>query len=189
MKPRPQKAVPRKKPAARAKAPEPDAYEDFMAGAYVMELEAAERYADFAAQMEMHNNNDVAQLFRKLSKIEGLHAKQILDEMGWKAPPRSAFALRWDTPEGAETVPMTELHYLMQPRHALELALESERRAELHYARVARDRATPARVKKVAAEMQADEKAHVRLIREWMRKLPKPDAGWDHDPDPALSGD
>jgi rubrerythrin len=189
MKPRAKKAVPKKKPAARAKVPQPDAYEDFMAGAYVMELEAAERYADFAMQMEMHNNSEVAQLFRKLAKIEGLHARQILDEMGWKTAPRGTFALRREAPEGAETVPMTELHYLMQPWHALELALESERRAEQHYAKVARDRATPAKVKKVAAEMQADEQEHVRLILEWMKKVPKPDAGWDHDPDPALGGD
>ena len=177
------------RPAKKPAAPKPDAYEDFMAGAYVMELEAAERYADFAEQMEMHNNAEVAQLFRKLAKIEGLHASQILDEMGWKTPKRALFALRWETPEAPETVPMTDLHYLMQPYHALELALESEKRAEKHYAAIARGRATPAAVKKVAAEMAADEKEHVRLIREWMKKVPKPDAQWDHDPDPARHGD
>lgn len=182
--------TPRKQTKSRKQAaPKPDAYEDFMAGAYVMELEAAERYADFAEQMEMHNNAEVAQLFRKLAKIEGLHAQQILDEMGWKTPKRALFALRWETPEAPETVPMTDLHYLMQPYHALELALESEKRAEKHYAAVARGRGTPAAVKKVAAEMAADEKEHVRLIREWMKKVPKPDAKWDHDPDPARHGD
>ena len=25
---------------------------------------------------------------------------------------------------------------------------------------------------------------HVRLIRDWMRKTPKPASGWDEDPDP-----
>jgi len=178
-----------KRPAKKSTAPKPDAYEDFMAGAYVMELEAAERYADFAEQMEVHNNGEVAQLFRKLAKIEGLHAQQILDEMGWKTPGRALFALRWETPEAPETVPMTDLHYLMQPYHALELALAGEKRAERHYDRIARSRSTPASVKKVAAGMAADEKEHVRLIREWMKKVPKPDAQWDHDPDPAGHGD
>ena len=149
-------------------APKPDAYEDFMAGAYVMELEAAERYADFAEQMEMHNNAEVAQLFRKLAKIEGLHAQQILDEMGWKTPKRALFALRWETPEAPQTVPMTDLHYLMQPYHALELALESEKRAEKHYAAIARGRATPAPVRKGGGEEGADGDVQLAPIPWWM---------------------
>ena len=51
---------------------------DFMVHAYAMETEAAERYAEFADAMEMHNNREVAELFRKLSRIEQRHADQIL---------------------------------------------------------------------------------------------------------------
>ena len=51
-------------------------YADFMARAYTMELEAVERYAQFAEQMDVHNNREVAELFRKLSAIEALHAKR-----------------------------------------------------------------------------------------------------------------
>ena len=54
---------------ARKKKPDA-AFAQFMARAYVMEIDASERYADFADQMEVHNNLDVAQLFRKLSRIE-----------------------------------------------------------------------------------------------------------------------
>jgi len=188
----------RKKPAKAGKpartrkaAPpaRPAAYADFMAGAYAMEVEAAERYADFAEQLEMHNNPEVAQLFRKLSKIEALHGRQILEEMGWKAPPRAAFALRWDSPEAPETAPVTDLHYLMQPWHALQMALASEQRAEKFFRKIAAARATPAAVRKVALEMAADEREHVRLIREWMKKVDKPADDWDHDPDPARYGD
>ncbi len=46
-----------------------DAYADFMAQAYAMELEAAERYAQFAEQLDTHKNREVAALFRKLSAI------------------------------------------------------------------------------------------------------------------------
>ena len=46
-----------------------DQYADFMAQAYSMELEATERYAQFAEQLDTHNNREVAELFRKLSKI------------------------------------------------------------------------------------------------------------------------
>ena len=55
-----------------------------MAQALAMEIEAAQRYAEFADAMEMHNNREVAALFRKMADIEGKHATQIMAEMGWK---------------------------------------------------------------------------------------------------------
>ncbi|HUJ86507.1 MAG TPA: ferritin family protein [Burkholderiales bacterium] len=168
----------------------PDAaFADFMARAYVMEIDASERYADFADQMEVHNNLEVAQLFRKLSRIEGLHAKRILQEMGWKRPPENLLAWRWDDAEPPETAPVTDLHYLMQPWHALEIALRNERRAEKFFARIVRSAKTPAAVKKIAAEMAEEEHEHVRLIRDWMKRVPKPVPGWDRDPDPPVYSD
>jgi rubrerythrin len=151
------------------------AFAEFMARAYVMEVDASERYSDFADQMEVHNNLEVAQLFRKLSHIEGLHAKRILEEMGWKQPP--------------QTGAVTDLHYLMQPWHALEIALKNERRAEKFFARIVRSVKTPPAVKKIAAEMAEEEREHVRLIRDWMKRVPKPEPGWDRDPDPPVYSD
>lgn len=165
------------------------AFEDFMARAYVMEIDASERYDDFADQMEVHNNLEVAQLFRKLSQIEGLHAKRILKEMGWKKPPKTLLAWRWDDAEPPETAAVTDLHYLMQPWHALEIALRNELRAEKFFARIVRSVKTPAAVKKVAADMAAEEREHVRLIRDWMKRVPEPEPGWDRDPDPPVYSD
>jgi hypothetical protein len=45
---------------------------DLMAHAYAMELEASERYSEFADVT--HNNREVSDLFAKLAKIEQLHA-------------------------------------------------------------------------------------------------------------------
>ena len=102
------------------KKKKPDAvFAEFMTRAYVMEVDAAERYADFADQMEVHNNLEVAELFRKLSRIESLHAKRVLQEMGWKKPPGALPGWRWDDAEPPETAAGTELHYLMQPWQAL----------------------------------------------------------------------
>ena len=56
---------------------------DFMTQAIAMELEARERYEEFADAMETHNNREVAAMFRKLAAIEGKHADQLLAEMGW----------------------------------------------------------------------------------------------------------
>jgi rubrerythrin len=165
------------------------AFAEFMARAYVMEVDASERYSDFADQMEVHNNLEVAQLFRKLSHIEGLHAKRILEEMGWKQPPQALLAWRWDDAEPPETGAVTDLHYLMQPWHALEIALKNERRAEKFFARIVRSVKTPPAVKKIAAEMAEEEREHVRLIRDWMKRVPKPEPGWDRDPDPPVYSD
>ena len=173
------------------KKKEPNAgYAEFMARAYVMEMDASERYADFADQMEVHNNPEVADLFRKLSHIEGLHAQRILEEMGWTQPPRALLSWRWDEePEPPETAPVTELHYLMQPWHALEIGLRNERRALKFFERLVKSASMPAAVKKVAKEMADEEREHVRLIEQWMKRVPKPEPGWDRDPDPPVYSD
>ena len=168
--------------------PKDDAYEDFMAHAYTMELEAIERYAQFAEQLDTHNNKEVAGLFRKLSQIESLHAKRILEEMHWPRMPALTPAYAWETPEGPETAPFDSLHYLMQPYHALEIALRCEMEAQKYYEGIAASKA-PSRVRAAAAEMAEEERDHVQLIRAWLKKVPKPAAGWDQDPDPPRMSD
>lgn len=158
-------------------------YEDFMARAYTMELEATERYAQFAEQLDTHNNREVAQLFRKLADIEALHAKRILDEMGWPSTPALPPAYAWEGAEGPETAPFDSVHYLMRPWHALEIALRCEQEAQKYYESIAASRA-PKQVRDAAREMADDEAEHVALIRQWMKKVPRPAAGWDEDPDP-----
>jgi rubrerythrin len=167
------------KPKAR---PSPQ-YADFMARAYAIELEATERYAQFAEQLEAHNNREVAQLFRKLADIEAIHARRILDEMRWPTMPAMPPAYAWETPEGPETAPFDAIHYLMQPWHALEIALRCEREAQKYYEGIAASRA-PKPVRDAAREMAAEEAGHVSLIEEWMKRVPKPAPGWDEDPDP-----
>jgi rubrerythrin len=161
---------------------------EFMAHAYAMEVEAAERYAEFADSMEVHNNLDVAELFRKLARIEQRHADQILEQMGWKQSPVSFANVRWEGAEGPETADPTELHYLMQPYHALQIALHNEKRARdffAHLAKVTKD----AGVRKGALEMEEDEAEHVRLIEAWLKRTPKPDPNWHTDQDPPVLSD
>ena len=158
-------------------------YADFMSRAYAMELDATERYAQFAEQLDTHNNREVAQLFRKLAEIEKLHAKRILEEMRWPSIPALPPAYAWEGVEGPETAPFVTLHNQMQPWHALEFALRSEQDAQKYYEGIAASRA-PKPVRDAAREMASEEAEHVRLIREWMKKVPQPKAGWDEDPDP-----
>jgi rubrerythrin len=162
--------------------------EDFMARAYAMELEAHERYSQFAEQLDTHNNREVAQMFGKLAKIEALHAKRILEEMGWPSLPALPPAYAWDTPEGPETAPQDAVHYLMQPYHALEIALRCELQAQEFFEQIAAQDVPPP-VRAAALEMAEEEREHVRLVREWMRRVPPPPEGWDEDPDPPRMGE
>jgi rubrerythrin len=173
-----------KRPAKVAGAAAVSSMNELMAYAYALEVEAGERYAEFADAMEAHNNREVAELFRKLARIENKHAEQILEEMRWTAAPRPpSTGYKWQGPEGPETADFTALHYLMQPYHALEIALINEKRAFEFFSALVR-RATTDKVKRAAQEMAEEEAEHVRLIEDWMKKVPLPEPHWDTDLDP-----
>jgi rubrerythrin len=171
------------KPDAPA-VPTPRTLEELMIQALAMERGAVDRYTEFADALEMHNNQEVAQLFRTMAGYEAKHAAQIMKQMGWKElpelPRHSAYGPGHEDPE---TAPIDGVHYLMQPWHALQLALASERRAEAFFAVLAR-LATSEPVRKAALEMQAEEAEHVALIQAWIAKVPPPDKDWALDPDP-----
>ena len=162
---------------------------ELMTYAYALEAEAAERYAEFAEAMENHNNREVAELFRKLARIELRHSEQILEEMGWVSPPPPPTGgYRWEGLEGPESGDMSDLHYLMQPRHALTIAHHNEQRAEKFFLMLAK-KALAASVRRAALEMAAEETEHVRLIAEWIKRTPAPDPNWAFDPDPPVLSD
>jgi rubrerythrin len=157
---------------------------ELMAHAYALEVEASERYAEFAETMEAHNNREVAELFRKLARIEHRHAEQIVEQMKWTKPPAPpSTGYRWEGLEAPETADSAALHYLMQPYHALVIALHNERRAHKFFLRLAASAMTDG-VRREAEAMAAEEAEHVRLIEEWLKRTPAPAAGWDLDPDP-----
>ncbi len=165
----------------------PRTTEEFWACAYAMEVEACERYTELAALMSTHHNREVSDLFARLARIEGKHRDQILARMGHTGP-LDADVFRWETPEGPETTDYGELHYLMQPWHALKLAEHNERRAVELFERFAAAR-VPAEVREAALEMAEEEREHVRLIDEWLARVPPPEAGWDEDLDPPAVAD
>ena len=135
--------------------------------------------------MEIHNNREVAALFRKLSEIESRHAGQVLARAGGKLDRLPFDAYRWMTPESPETAPFGEAHYLMTPYHALELALRNEQRAEAFFRRAGAGLKDPG-LRKLAAGIADEEAEHVRLIKRWLAKYKKPAANWADDPDPPV---
>jgi rubrerythrin len=172
-----------RRPAARRAPAKSDAYRKFLAQAHAMEREAAQRYDELADQMEVHNNAEVAALFRKMAEIERKHAARVLGSFPETPVEGGSPSLAIGVPELPETISNNELHYLMPPYHALGLALESEQRAVRFFDRIAGS-SKDAKVRAAARQLAGEERQHVRLVKEWMQKVPKPAAGWDYDPDP-----
>ncbi len=169
------------KAAGAALARQIENVDDLLVRAYGMEVEAADRYEDFSGQMELHNNREVAALFRDLAKIERKHAEQLAADLTKRGVGITArAALSNANEEGAETAPIDSLHYLMTPYHALEIALANEQRAvDLFSALIAST--TREDVREAAREFEEEEIEHVRLIKQWLAKVEKPSADWAQD--------
>lgn len=158
--------------------------EELLAYSLAMETEAVERFNDLADQMDTHHNYEVADLFRKLAKIEGLHIDNVKRaSAGKKLPDLLAWEYEWEGGESPEGGAMEEAHYLMQPWHAIELALHGEMRAAAFFRHVAETTGDEA-VRALALELAAEEDEHVDLLRKWQERFPKPEKGWDVDLDP-----
>lgn len=157
---------------------------ELLARAYTIEREAEYRYADLADQMEVHNNLELAQLFRKMAAIEAKHAEQIKERAeGQVLPHLSPLAGDWPGAEAPETIAPGDLHYLMTPHHALKLALAGEKQAALFFeemAKIAGDGPTRA----LAEELAEEEHEHVKMAEELLARYPEPEEGWDEDLDP-----
>ena len=157
--------------------------EELLAHAFAIEQEAMDRYAELADQMDVHNNEDVATVFRKLREVEEKHARQIADRMtGLNIPEIPPDSYAWPGLEAPETVDYADAHYLMTPWHALKMALTGEQQAFDFFDGVARV-AENHDVRALAREFAEDERDHVRMVEDLLAKQSEPAPGWDDDPD------
>ena len=160
--------------------------EELLAYSLALETEAVDRFNDLADQMEMHHNYEVADLFRKLARIEGLHIENVRKtSAGKELPQLLAWEFEWEDGESPEGGAMEDAHYLMQPWHAIELAMQGEKRAVAFFRHVA-DTTTDAEVLKMALELVDEEEEHVALLQQWQERFPRPDDRWDEDLDPPV---
>jgi len=143
---------------------------EFLAHALEMEVESAERYRELADNMEVHNNPQVATLFRRLAVEGDAHVEQVTRRCASIELPNIApWAFKWTSPDGPESPAMEDLHYLMSRRQALELALHNEVRGLAFYIQVA-DRSLDAEVRQLAGEMAREEHAHVAMLENLLRR-------------------
>ena len=157
--------------------------QELLAHALALEVEACERYAELATLMQTHNNLAVAALFGKMAAVEKLHVDHIRELAArHHSHETPAVQFSWLTPEGPETTDPADLHYLMTPGQALELALFNEQRARDYYSRFA-GTCRDADARSLAGELAVEEEDHVNRIRGWLDTLPAGEPGWDHDDD------
>ncbi len=160
--------------------------EELLAHVRVMEREAYECYVDLAEQMEVHNNHEVAELFRELAEDEKKHLTYVEEHIGDSDIPHIA---PWDLKNfddsGLNVTGAREVHYMMVPYHALKLARRAEEKAVAFFAEVGKSSKDQA-VRDLAAEFEKEEQHHIDLIAQWQSKVPRPEDDWDEDPDPPV---
>ena len=167
------------------RAPAFDSVAAFFAQALAIEVEAAERYALLADQMEVHNNKEIAAIFQKMATVEQEHRAEIARRAGDSLAAHSPERFAWIIPDGPETAAFEDAHYLMTPRQALLLARFNEQRAVDYYAAIAAA-ATDPQIVALAMEMAADEREHVRWVDQWLEQFGPDDPDWDEDTDPPV---
>jgi len=157
---------------------------EFFAQALAIEEEASERYAMLADQMEVHNNREIAAIFRKMANIEALHREEIARRAGDRLVAGTQAEFDWTAPEGPEAVAFDTVHYLMNGHQALRLPLHNEIRAASFFEQIAASTPDPD-VRELALEMARDEREHIHWVEEWLQKFPD-EANDTHDPDPPV---
>ena len=157
----------------------------FLAYSAVLEEEAADRHDELADVMEVHNNPDVAETFRKLAHYSRLHAQEIREHSkNHELPKIAPWDFEWEGAEPPETTDSDEVNYLMNRAQALRLAMQNEQRAHDFYAEISRD-APSVEVRELAAEFAQEEKEHLELLEAWQEKIPEDEDEVPFDPDPA----
>jgi rubrerythrin len=163
----------------------------FLLHAVVLEDEAASRYEELADTMDVHHNDEVAELFRQMAAYSRLHLEEATEHARQHAgglPDLKPWEFDWPGPESPESGQTDSAHYLMTPHHALKLALAAETSARDFYAQVAAH-ARSDEIRTLAAEFAAEETEHVQALERWLERFPKPRRAWDEDLDPPAAVD
>lgn len=150
-----------------------DDLERFLRLAAQLELDAAEGYASLAETMRQHGNQEVAGLFAKFGEFSRLHLAEVQelqrDELGRE------FDTGLDKPDWPDghspenplaLAPKADI----TPRGAIELALETERRACDFYSAVAGQTASD-RVQELAQMFAEEEREHAEHLQVWLDRL------------------
>lgn len=146
------------------------------AHALTIEREAVARYNEFADFLEQQGNAEVAALFRDFARNEAEHEQQLERKARkLRLPALPAATHRWLDDGRCEAPDQTLVWHLMQPWHALRIALLAERHAVGFFEQIERN-APNEEVRRVAQEMADEERGHVASIEQVLQHTPRPHA-------------
>ena len=158
---------------------------EFLAHALELESESVERYRQLAQSMDVHNNQEVSELFARLAMVSEAHSEEVLRRAeGLELPEIPPWEFKWSCPNSPESDCLNEeVNYLMTAVQALDLALHNEIRGRDFYAHVACGSPHPA-VRQLAGEMAEEESEHVELLKDLLAKETHTDENIPPDLDP-----
>lgn len=144
---------------------------EFLVHALELEHESAERYRQLGQSMEIHHNEEVAEVFERLAIMSEEHAHDAQARAeGLILPTIPPWEFNWRCPGRAENQCLDfDANYLMTALEALRLALHNEIRGRDFYAHVAMTSPHPV-VRQMAGEMEEEEDEHVELLKDWLAK-------------------
>lgn len=151
--------------------------------ALVIELEAKQRYEQFADMMRQSGNLRAAKIFQRMAAIEAEHAELIDKKIeGRELPLLTPSQFHWRGPEAPENTDSGRFFHLMTPCQAMELALDNERRAFEFFSDVVDD-STDECVREIAAELAVEEEQHVAWVEQWLaeEQANKAESGDDNE--------
>jgi rubrerythrin len=139
--------------------------------AMLIELEAHQRYTQFAERLGSHTEGDAASVFAAMAVNEGKHGEEIARRrmaLFGETRPNVKLADIFDV----EAPDVGSVTWRMSPLKAFGVALRAERKARDFYDHALRYVTNP-EVKALFEELRQEEVEHVRMCEEQIAKLPQ----------------
>jgi rubrerythrin len=133
----------------------------FLAHAIRLESAAAQRSDELADAMQTWGNKEVEEFFRRMAEYSRIHLKEAMARAGFRQfseLPDDGY--EWPGGVPPESTDWWGVDGLMGIEHAIEMALEGERRGLAYYEHIAGSTSSE-RVRSVAKEFAAEEREHV----------------------------
>jgi len=136
----------------------------FLAHAVRLESAAAQRSDELADAMQTWGNKEVEAFFRRMAEYSRLHLKDAMARAGFRRfsdLPEGGY----DWPDGVppESSDWWAVDGLMGIEHAIEMALEGEKRGLAYYEQIAQNTSNP-KLRAMAEEFAAEERDHVAQL-------------------------
>ncbi len=142
----------------------------FLAHAVELEREAARRHEELAESMRAGSNLEMETFFRKMAAFSRKHLAQAMARGGFhQLPALSTKDYVWPDGISPEQFDWIGVDTMIDMRHALEIALDGERRGQAFYAHIAENTRDP-EVRAMALEFADEEAEHVCELEKWVAR-------------------